>query len=51
MISFISEICDPIEGPVLKGKITVSDLLGGSIFGNSLGALRDGVLGKFSWEE
>ena len=41
----------PHMGAGFDGNNTVSDLFGGSIFGHSLGALRDGVLGEFTGEE
>ena len=34
-----------------RPKAIAFDLLGGGVFGYSLGSFRDGVFGQFSWKE
>ena len=40
----------PWKGPVVE-VFDFKNLLGGGVFGDSLGTLRDGVLGEFTWKK
>ena len=50
MLNNFEIICGPKKGRFLQ-RSKERNLLGGSVLGDSLGSLRNGVLGQLSWKE
>ena len=51
MRSHVKYLFGPVKGPRIQDVVNPNNLLGAGVLGDSLGSLRDGVLGQLSGKE